>query len=109
MPLPPDDRSHCCSMVVVAIIREEVVFVIVVCCCSALVEECSVEEFLSGRTMRFAWKLTRHSTLELQALFDECHNSSKDYKYQRQRDAGSCFEGGEENVSNRERVRHDGP
>ncbi len=36
-------------------------FVVVV----ALVEERKIEEFLSGRSTRFTWKLTRHSMLEL--------------------------------------------
>ncbi len=43
-----------------------------------LVEERKVEESLAGRSARFAWKLTRHSALELRALVDECCNGSKD-------------------------------
>ena len=87
MLLPLGDRSHRCSTMVVVIIGEEVAVVIVVCCWVALVEEHKVKEFLSGRSARFAWKLTSHSALDLQALFDKCFNSSKDYKYQHHWDA----------------------
>jgi hypothetical protein len=65
MLLPPDDRSHHHSMVVVAIVIEEFVVIIVVCCIAALVEKHKVEEFPSGKNTRLAWKLTRHSALEL--------------------------------------------
>jgi hypothetical protein len=73
-----------------------------------LVEEHKVEEFLSGRSARFARKLTRHSTLELQALVNECCNDSKDYKYQHHCNAGGPFKGGEEDVSDGGRGRHNG-
>jgi hypothetical protein len=92
-------------MLVVVVLGEEVIVIIVVPHCAALVEEHKVEEFLLGRNARFAWKLTRHSTLELQALFNQCCNGSEDYKYQHHCDA----EGGEEDASNRERARHDDP
>jgi hypothetical protein len=96
-------------MVVVAVIRKEVIVVIIVRHCAALVEEHKVEEFLSGRNARFAWTLTRHSMLELQALFEECRNGRKDYKNQHHCNAGGSFNGGEEDASNGERVRHNGP
>ena len=48
---------------------------------NTLVEERKVEEFLSGRSARFARKLTRHSALELRALIDECRDGSEDYEY----------------------------
>ena len=74
-----------------------------------LVEECKVEEFLAGRSARFAWKLTRHSALELRALVDECCDGSEDYKYRHHRDAGSRIKGGEEDATNGGRAGHDGP
>jgi hypothetical protein len=77
---------------------------------AALVEEHKVEEFLSGRRARFTRKLIRHSTLELQALFDKkCCNGSKDYEYQYHCNAGNYFTGGEEDVSDGMRARHDCP
>jgi hypothetical protein len=76
---------------------------------TTLVEECKVEEFLVGRSARFAPKLTRHSALELRALVDECRNGSKDYEYRHHRDAGGRIEGGEEDATNGGRAGHDGP
>ncbi len=74
-----------------------------------LVEERKVEEFLVGRSARFARKLTRHSALELRALVDECRDGSKDYEYRHHRDAGGCIEGGEEDATDGGRAGHDGP
>ncbi len=74
-----------------------------------LVEERKVEEFLAGRSARFAWKLTRHSALELRALVDKCRDGSKDYEYRHHCDAGSRIEGGEEDATDGGRARHDGP
>jgi len=48
---------------------------------NTLVEERKVMEFLSGRSARFARKLTRHSALELRALIDECRDGGEDYEY----------------------------
>jgi hypothetical protein len=76
---------------------------------TTLVEERKVEEFLAGRSARFAPKLTRHSALELRALVDECCNRSKDYEYQHHRNAGSCIKGGEEDATDGGRAGHDGP
>jgi hypothetical protein len=76
---------------------------------TTLVEERKVEEFLAGRSMRFARKLTRQSALELRALVDECCNGSKDYEYRHHCDAGGRIEGGEEDATNGGRAGHDGP
>ncbi len=76
---------------------------------TTLVEERKVEEFLAGRSARFARKLTRHSALELRALVDECPDGSEDYEYRHHRDAGDCIEGGEEDATDGGRAGHDGP
>jgi hypothetical protein len=74
-----------------------------------LVEERKVEEFLVGRSARFARKLTRHIALELRALVDECRDGSKDNEYRHHRNAGGRIEGGEEDATDRGRAGHDGP
>jgi hypothetical protein len=76
---------------------------------TTLVEECKVEEFLAGRSARFARKLTRHSALELRALVDECRNGSKDYEYRHHRNAGGRIKDGEEDATDGGRAGHDGP
>jgi hypothetical protein len=76
---------------------------------TTLVKERKVEEFLAGRSARFARKLTRHSALELRALVDECRDGSKDYEYRHHRDAGGCIKGGEEDATDGGRAGHDGP
>jgi hypothetical protein len=73
-----------------------------------LVEERKVEEFLAGRSARFARKLTRHSALELRALVDECRDGSEDYEYRHHGKAGGCIEGGEEDATDGGRAGHDG-
>jgi hypothetical protein len=73
------------------------------------VEERKVEEFLAGRSARFARKLTRHSALELRALVEECRDGSEDYKYRHHCNAGGRIEGGEEDATNGGRAGHDGP
>jgi hypothetical protein len=76
---------------------------------TTLVEERKVEEFLAGRSARFARKLTRHSALELRALVDECHDGSEDYEYRHHRNAGGHTEGGEEDATDGGRAGHGGP
>ena len=62
-----------------------------------------------GRSARFAPKLTRHSTLELRALVDQCRDGSEDYEYRHHRDAGGRIEGGEEDATDGGRAGHYGP
>jgi hypothetical protein len=76
---------------------------------TTLVEERKVEEFLAGRSVRFARKLTRHSALKLRALVDECRDGSEDYEYRHHCDAGGRIEGGEEDATDGGRAGHDGP
>jgi hypothetical protein len=76
---------------------------------TTLVEELKVEEFLAGRSARFAPKLTRHSAQELRVLVDECCDGSKDYEYRHHRDAGGRIKSGEEDATDGGRAGHDGP
>ncbi len=76
---------------------------------TTLVEERKVEEFLAGRSGRFAWKLTRHGALELRALVVECCDGSKDYEYRHHGDASGRIKGGEEDATDGGRAGHDGP
>ncbi|KAL3822966.1 hypothetical protein ACHAXA_011681 [Cyclostephanos tholiformis] len=46
---------------------------------NALVDERKVNDFLLGRSARFARKLTRHTALELRALVDGCRDGAEDY------------------------------
>jgi hypothetical protein len=76
---------------------------------TTLVEERKVEEFLAGRSARFARKLTRHSALELRALVNECRDGSEDYEYRHHCNVGGRIEGGEEDMTDGGRAGHDGP
>jgi hypothetical protein len=75
---------------------------------NTLVDERRVDDFLSGRSARFARKLTRHTALELRQLVDECRDGTEEYDYHRDDDVGGTTTSAGGVTNDDPRVENDG-